>query len=980
MKTLDDWPRVKQVLEGALACEETDRQAYLAKACGTDTTLRARIDVLLAAGDRLGTFLETPAAVLLEPHMREDLSGRVLGSYELVSRLGAGGMGEVYRARDTRLNRDVAIKVLPGAFAADAGRLARFKREAQVLASLNHPHIGSIYGLEESGGTQALVLELVEGPTLADRIAQGPMPLDEALPIARQIVDAVEAAHEHDVVHRDLKPANIKLRPDGTVKVLDFGLAKALDRGAAAPDSEPRSPGPAKPTATSAGMVLGTASYMSPEQARGKTVDKGTDIWAFGCVLYEMLTGRRLFAALTSSGSSRAPSREEAGDLTEILARIIEHEPDLDALPVSTPAPVRRLLRRCLEKDRRRRLPDIGVARIEIDDALAAPVEEESRAIDLRAVRGRVSPAWVIAALLILASIVGLAYSRLASTASPAIVRASIPLAEPFEFGILGQQPAFAISPDGARVVYRTVGEGPLYSRLLNAAESTVIAGTDGALTPVFSPDGNWLAFFVGPALKKVSFAGGAVVTVATLPRNVGAQGYRGAAWSDDGTIAFTSSTGGGLFGVSNEGGEPKPLTAINRNGNEWSHRWPHFLPGGRAILFTVKSTNLQSFDDAQIVVRSLDTGEQHPVAQGDSGQYLPTGHLVYARAGALYAVRFDAARLAVTGAPVKVAVGIITHPETGAAQVAISRTGTLVYAAGTARTAERPLLWVDRSGAARPVTDRQAPFWWPRLSPDGRRVAVTIDGAFSKLWVLDIDRGTLARTSQVAGDQDRGLWMPDGAHVTFGADTTGTGAVGLFSDRFDGSGTATLLIDSSGSPSPLSWSPDGRTLLYRLIGATTGQDVWAYSADDRTSRPFLQTSANESSAAFSPDGRWVAYVSDESGRADVYVRPFSGSGTRRQVSIDGGVAPVWSRDGHELFFAKGNTLFTTPVSLGRTFTSGAVRRLFSGPYSFDEVTVNYDVSPDGRFLVPRSRVESAPRQLELVLNWFEELNRLAPK
>jgi serine/threonine-protein kinase len=972
MNKLDDWPRVKQVLDGALAREGADRQAYLAEACGADAALRARIDILLGAANRVEAFLETPAAVLLESHVPGDRSGRVVGAYQVVSRLGAGGMGEVYRARDTRLNRDVALKVLPAAFAADAARLARFEREAQVLASFNHPHIGSIYGVEESGSTHALVLELVEGPTLADRIAQGPLPLDETLAIARQIVEALEAAHEHGIIHRDLKPANVKLRPDGTVKVLDFGLAKAFDRGVAVADSVSPSPGPANPTVTSIGSILGTASYMSPEQASGKAVDQRTDVWAFGCVLYEMLTGRRPFDPPEQS--------DEGHDVTAILARILEHEPDFDALPASTPVPVRRLVRRCLEKDRRRRLPAIGVARLELDDALSAPAVGDSMAAP--PYRARVAPAWIVAAALTAASVVaGLAYWQWPSTPSRLSVRASIPLVERVGFGILGQQPAFAISPDGTRVVYRTGSGGPLYSRLLNEAESSAIAGTDGALNPVFSPDGRWLAFFVGPALKKVSFAGGAVVTVATLPRYIDAQGYRGAAWSDDGTIAFIASTGGSLFGVSDRGGEPKPLTTVDRNGGEWSHRWPHFLPGGRAILFTVKSKNLQSFDAAQIVVRSLDTGEQHPVAQGGSAQYLPTGHLVYARAGALYAVRFDASRLAVTGAPVKVADGIMTHPDTGAAQVAISRTGTLVYAAGDARTAERPLLWVDRSGASRPVTPRQAPFWWPRISPDGRRIAVTIDGAFSKLWVLDVERGTFSRASQVAGDQDRSQWMPDGVHLTFAAVTTETGAVRLFSDRSDGTGSGQLLVDSSETPFPLGWSPDGRNLLYCQVGATTSQDVWVYSTDKRASTPFLQTPANETSAVFSPDGRWVAYVSDESGRAEVYVRPFSGPGTRTQISIDGGAAPVWARDGRELFFAKGDTLFTTPVRLGRMFSSGAVRRLLSGPYGFNELAANYDVAPDGqRFLVLRSRVDSAPRQLELVLNWFEELNRLAPK
>ncbi len=940
MTTLDDWPRVKRVLEEALARDGAERQAYVAAACGTDSGLRAQVDNLLASSERAGEFLETPAASLFDTPAAREQIGRVVNSYQLLSRLGEGGMGEVYRARDARLDRDVALKLLPEAFAADAARVARFKREAQLLASLNHSHIGAIYGFEEDAGTYALVLELVEGPTLADRIAQGPLPLDEALPIARQIAEALEAAHEHRIIHRDLKPANIKLRTDGTVKVLDFGLAEAFD--------------PAGSTADSGGFA-GTASYMSPEQARGKGVDKRSDVWAFGCVLYEMLTGRRLFAGR---------------DVPEILARVVEHEPDLDALPASTPAPIRRLLRRCLEKDRRKRLPDIGVARIEIDDALAAPA-------DVGVSGARVRRAWIVAAALAIAGIVGIAlYARSPSTRTPPLVRASIPLEGQLDFAV--QQLAFAVSPDGTRIVYRTVGGGPLRIRQLQDSQSATIAGTEDASTPFFSPDGRWLGFFVGQTLKKVSVTGSAVVTIATLPRYVGAQGYRGAAWSDDGMIAFAPSTGAGLFGVSDRGGEAKPLTAIDPRANEAAHRWPHFLPGGKAILFTVKSAHLQSFDDAQIVVRSLQTGEQHAVAQGNSAQYLPTGHLVFARAGALYAMPFDVARLAVTGAPVKVVDGIITHPESGGAQVAIAGNGTLVYAAGGSRSAERPLLWVDRSGAARPVTERRASYWWPRISPDGKHLAFIIDAAFSKVWVLDIERGTQTRVSDFAGDQDRAVWMPDGVHVTFGADTSGSGAVQLFSHRFDGTGNGTLVIDDAESPSPLGWSPDGRKLLYRQTSAASGQDVWLYSADERASTPFLQGPANESSASFSPDGRWVAYVSDESGAAQIYVRPVNGPG-RSQVSIDGGTAPVWGRDGRELFFGNGDALFAAPVALGETFSSGTVRRLFSGPYTFDAVTVNYDVAPDGQhFLVPGNQA-AAPQQLELVLNWFAELQRLAP-
>ena len=444
MTKLDDWPRVKRVLEEALARDDTERQAYVADACGTDSGLRSQVETLLASSAQAGEFLETPAAMLLDPPSasREQI-GRVVSSYQLMARLGAGGMGEVYRARDARLDRDVALKLLPDAFAANADRIARFKREAQLLASLNHSHIGAIYGFEEDAGTYALVLELVEGPTLADRIAQGPLPLDEALPIAREIAEALEAAHEQRIIHRDLKPANIKLRPDGLVKVLDFGLAEAFDPSGSA----------------ESGGFAGTAAYMSPEQVRGKSIDKRCDIWAFGCVLYEMLTGRRPF---------------EGQDVPEVLARVVEQEPEFDALPAATPVPIRRLLRRCLEKDRRKRLPDIGVARIEIDDALAAPDETPP---------SRVRPAWMIAAALAGAVIVGVAlYSRTPPAKSPPLVRASIPLEGQLDFAV--QQLAFAVSPDGMRIAYRTVGGGPLRIRQLHDAQSSTIAGTEDASTP----------------------------------------------------------------------------------------------------------------------------------------------------------------------------------------------------------------------------------------------------------------------------------------------------------------------------------------------------------------------------------------------------------------------------------------------------------------------------------------------------------------
>ena len=826
----------------------------------------------------------------------------------------------------------------------NADRIARFKREAQLLASLNHSHIGAIYGFEEDAGTYALVLELVEGPTLADRIAQGPLPLDEALPIAREIAEALEAAHEHRIIHRDLKPANIKLRPDGSVKVLDFGLAEAFDPGGAA---------------ESAGFA-GTAAYMSPEQARGKSIDKRCDIWAFGCVLYEMLTGRRPF---------------EGQDVTDVLARIVEQEPDFHALPAATPAPIRRLLQRCLEKDRRKRLPDIGVARIEIDDALTTPDEASPT---------RVRPAWIVAAALAGALIAGVVlYARSPPTASPPLVRASIPLEGQLDFAV--QQLAFAVSPDGSRIVYRTVGGGPLRIRQLHDAQSTAIAGTEDASTPFFSPDGRWLGFFVGQTLKKVSVTGSAVVTIATLPRYVGAQGYRGAAWSDDGTIAFAPSTGAGLFGVSDRGGEAKPLTVIDPRANEAAHRWPHFLPGGKAILYTVKATHLQSFDDAQIVVRSLETGEQHAVAQGTFGAVSAHGAPGLRARGRFvrHAVRPRSARCHRRAGQGRRRSHHASRKRRRASRDLQERNAGLCGGRFQVRRATAAMGRSQRRCATR---HRSASFvlvatHLSRRAASRRRHR---RGVLEDLGPRRRARHAHAREPARRRSGSRRVDARRRArNVRRRYDRPRRGQLALAQVRRHRQRHAGVRgRQVAHAPG---WSPDGRKLLYRQTGATTGQDVWLYSIDDRTATPFLQGPANETSASFSPDGRWVAYVSDESGAAQVYVRPVHGPG-RSQVSVDGGTAPVWGRDGRELFFAKGDTLFAAPVTLGETFSSGAVRRLFSGPYTFDVLavnylqTVNYDVAPDGqRFLVPGNQAP-APHQLELVLNWFEDLNRLAPR
>jgi len=876
-------------------------------------------------------------------------SGTHLGPYQILSAIGAGGMGEVYRARDPKLGRDVAIKVLPEAFARDAERMARFQREAKVLASLSHPNIATIYGLEDSGSTRALVMELVEGPTLADRIKQGPIPVDEAVRIARQIADALEYAHERGIIHRDLKPANVKVTNDDTVKVLDFGLAKALEDD---PSSIDISTSPTiSRMATMQGVLLGTAAYMSPEQAKAKSVDRRADIWAFGCVLYEMLTGKQAFPGET---------------VTESLAAVIRAEPDWSQLSSTTPMRVRVLLQRCLQKDPKQRLRDIGDARISLDEVLSGAPEPTSAAtppVSLPLWR-RALP-WAIGLLAVAAT--GIAVWNLKPGPVKPVMRFTITLPSGQQLAGLNR-PALGLSPDGSELAYvatsQAGGMQQIYLRMMDSGEIKPIPGTEGATHIFFSPDGQWLGFVAGK-LKKIPVSGGVAQTLADAPLPAGAS------WGSRGMIAFTP-TFGPIQEVSDSGGTAAPLTHVEKG--ETIHAWPEFLPGSKAVVFSAGST---------VAVQPVGASERRNLIQGQEGimpMYVSSGHLVYALGATLMAVPFDPQRLEVKGAPVSVVQNVLQGQAPGAVQYSVSASGSLVYVSGSAQVLDTRLVWVSRSGTEQPLAVPAKDYGFPRFSPDGSRVAVTSGG---QVWLYDTARDTLTRFTFEGSANLYPTWTPDGKRIAFTSNKGGS--PNIYWQMADGSGGLERLTTSQNIQIPLSWSPHGERLAFIEISPTTAADIWVLQLSDRKAQPFLQTPAYESAAQFSPDGHWLAYGSDESGRREIYVQPYPGPGGKWQISIDGGNEPVWNRNGRELFYRNGDKMMAVDVTTQPSFSAGKPKMLFEGRYGppgAGGTFPHYDVSPDGqRFLMlkPVEQVQAAPTQINVVLNWTEELKRLVP-
>jgi len=896
--------------------------------------------------------------------------GTQFGSYEITALLGKGGMGEVYRARDIKLKREVAIKILPEAFSLDTDRVSRFQREAELLASLNHPNIAGIYDVQEAQGTRFLVLELVEGETLADRIARGPIPVEEALGIAMQICEALEGAHEKGIIHRDLKPSNVKLTPDGKVKVLDFGLAKAME---STPENAALSHSPTLVTGSMSGMIIGTAAYMSPEQARGRTADQRSDVFALGCVLYEMLTGRQAF---------------HGEDVSDILASVMKIDADFTRLPGDLNPRLAALLRRCLAKNRKERWYAIGDIRVEINSILTEPERPGTVAAVVK------QPLWkravpVVAAALLAAAATAAVISFNRPAPQPRhVARYSFTLPKDQDFSRAGRQ-VVAISHDGTKIVY--VANGQLYLKSLGEVDAKPISGSNqDPGSPMFSPDGQWIAFFVagGRNLKKIALAGGASVTLSE-----GVDFPFGASWSSDDQIVIGQGPKG-IVRVPAGGG--KPETLIVPKPNEVLDG-PQFLPNGE-LLFTVASLQAAPdarWDTAQVVAQNVKTGERRVLVQaGSEARYIPTGHLLYSVGSTVYAVPIDGKNFRVTAGPVPVLEGVRRSgaATTGAAFFNVSDDGSLVFIPGGVNAdTPRVLVLADRSGVKKALPLPPAGYDNPRISPDGKHLAVGIgDAKEFNVWVYDLGANTSIRRLTFGGRNQVPAWTPDSKRILFRSDR-GEGE-GLFWQAADGSGAAERLTtaDKATYHAPLEVTPDGKTLAFFVSSGTGGGSSWTLALDgDRKPKPLLTHSSptagsNMRRISFSPDGQWIAYSSNEESDFNVYVQPFPLTGAKYKISTkDGGDSPLWSHDGKQLIFAVGRRLMSVDIQTKPAFTFSEPKPL---PIEFENTQGRpYDITPDGKQLLVMQRpqesetVEKSALQINVVLNWLEELKQRVP-
>jgi Tol biopolymer transport system component len=978
------WNEVKGLFQAALDREPHERAAFLRETCGDDRALQADVESLLAADAQAGNFAQRPAIASLDPSAAGAVAhalavgdrvlgaGDRLGPHEILGAVGAGGMGEVYKARDTRLERSVAIKVLPSPLATDPQFRERFDREAKAIAGLTHPHICTLYDVGHQDGTDYLVMEYVDGQTLAARLNHGALPLHDALLYASEIADALEAAHEKGIIHRDLKPANIKITPAGVVKVLDFGLAKIVAPAGSTADVS-RSP-TAPVGGTREGIILGTAAYMSPEQARGQAVDKRTDIWAFGCVFYEMLTGRAVFAGAT---------------MTDTLAAILEREPDWRALPNATPAGVGDLLRRCLKKDPKRRLRDIGDARIEIDDASSIDAGRSDVAR-----RKHLTWKWAaVAALLVTFAVVaawraGRPFENGIAPAHPN--RSSLLLPTDVTFGIIAPALRLALSPDGTRVAFSAFGPDGrvrLYVRSLDALTAQPLAETEGAFAPFWSPDSRFIGYFSGGtngALKKIPANGGPPVTLCDFPATA-----TGASWSRDDVILFTTGNGRGggpIRRVSASGGSSSVVLSPDPAKGEMEYWWPFFLPDGKHFVYLALGQEVQPIG---IYAASLGSSERKLLVRGGSNAKYANGYLTFLREQTLMAQAFDVERLDLVGDPMPIAEDVTIGGGSGATGAyTISDTGMLAYHTGIGDRSR--LMWFDRTGQLLGSVGDEAHYGDLQLSPDGKRASVSLPDPTAgtrDIWLVDLTRGLRTRFTFDVADERDSVWSPDGTRLVF--NSRRKQAFDLYEKASSGVGAEDLLFADDVDKIPVSWSADGRFILYmRNGGGDTSWDLWVLPlSGEKKPFPFAQTRFAEGPGAFSPDGRWIAYVSNESGQFEIYVAPFPGPGGKVQVSsgITGGypflLMPRWRRDGTEIFYRVTSGLMTASVHVtGDALEITAVHPLlqFRGPVVPLRLRAFYDVSGDGqRFLINGIEgSQGSPAPITLVTNWTAALKK----
>ena len=885
-------------------------------------------------------------------------NGYEIAHYRVIEKIGAGAMGEVFRARDTKLGRDVALKILPQDFALDPARVSRFRREARLLAALNHPHIAAIHDFQESGDVRCLVLELVEGVTLADMLSEKSLEPSRAVSFARQLALALDAAHREGIIHRDLKPSNIRITPDGTLKVLDFGLAKH--------DVQPSTSDQTTATetigGTRPGMILGTPAYMSPEQARGQTVDKRADIWAYGCVLFEMFSGERSFHGETPS---------------DTIAKVLTTEPDWMALRPRLPQALERLLRRCLQKDPERRLRDMGDALLDLEDAVSevpAPSTPEKRS---RSVRIGV---WVgFAVALVIAIVAGFFLGHLRNRSAKALAPVVSFEVIPSE-GIrlpVDEGSCFAIDPSGRRVAY--VGaqndERRLYLRRLDQVEATPLPGTEGAISPFFSPDGEQIAFFAGGRLKRYSLRDQSLVTVWE------AASTSGGCWAEDDTIIFSPGEDRGLFAVPAKGGIPRSISHIETHQRTVEHQLPVMLPDPTFVLFVIHSQ--WAYDDPSVAVLNRQTGEHQVLVENASSPvYVPTGHLAFVRDGSLLAVPFDPERLKVTGEPLTAIDHIF---QSAGREVALSSEGSLVYLSSRgsqpqAWERQDGLTWVDREGNLQPLSAPPGAYYLPTLSQDGEKLAVTVfEPRNYDLWARDLRRGATSRLTH-EGNNHVAVWTTGDSRIIFTSDRDGP--PNLYRKSLDGSTPVERLTEGPHHQDPISISPDDRFLTFWDNPPETGGDIMLLDLVERTGpTPLLATKFDESHGMISPDGNYIAYTSDESGRHEVYVQPFPELGERTQISIDGGHEPRWNPQGGELFFwsVTNQAFMAVEVDSADGFRVGIPRPLFTRPFRRHLAGIpNYDVAPDGRrfLMIDIGDIGEPAARLTITRNWGEEVRR----